>query len=111
MLVVYWLIMFTATHWPNHLPILNTGAIDKVAHFAAYFVLAALMAWTAALHGAKLHFRLLLVFWLIAVSYGAVDELLQPPVGRSCELLDWLADAAGAVCGLLACRKYLTERS
>jgi VanZ family protein len=29
------------------------------------------------------------------LTYGAIDELLQIPVGRVCSLGDWLADAAG----------------
>ena len=40
---------------------------------------------------------------LIVLSYGAIDEALQPLVGRTADLLDWLADAAGAAIGICIC--------
>lgn len=93
LLVVYWAVIFTLTHLPPmHLP--QTGAGDKLAHFIGYFGLATL---------------LYLVFWwskhvrhpalltlAICAAYGAVDELLQIPVGRNADIMDWVADMAGA---------------
>ena len=43
-------------------------------------------------------------FWLIlslSVAFGGAIELLQPHVNRSCEMADFLADAVGAISGVL----------
>jgi VanZ family protein len=37
----------------------------------------------------------------ICLIYAALDEWTQPFIGRTCELLDWLADAGGAIVGSL----------
>jgi VanZ family protein len=38
----------------------------------------------------------------VSISYGVIDECLQIPVGRTADILDWIADSVGAVSGLLA---------
>jgi VanZ family protein len=69
--------------------------IDKAGHFAMYAVLGALAG--------RAHVRtrtppIVLIMAMLAV--GAIDELNQRTVpGRSSELLDWVADAAGSVAG------------
>jgi len=104
-LLVYWLSLFIGTHWPNEVPALAGGVLDKVAHFSAFFGLSLLLAGTARLYGWTLTPRILLVLWLVIATYGAIDELLQSPVGRSCELNDWLADFVGSGVGLLVFKK------
>jgi VanZ family protein len=66
---------------------------DKLAHFIAYFILAALLVLsirTRSLVGALLGI-------MVVLAYGAFDELTQPLVGRFASLEDWLANAAGAM--------------
>jgi VanZ family protein len=77
---------------------------DKIAHFGAYAVLGALLAFAAARSRAPLA-----VAVALGVLYGASDEIHQMFVpGRSPDVLDWAADAAGV---LTACLLYTRWRS
>src|SRR5688572_21254667 len=74
---------------------------DKLAHFAVYSALAALL-WVAA--GGRMRIALLFV----VVALGLLDELHQADVpGRTADAMDFLADscAAAATIGLLALTK------
>lgn len=64
---------------------------DKLHHFLAFGLLAVPMAFA----------RPQAVLWIIlAVSaYGGVIEIIQPYVGRHGDVMDALANAAGAVSG------------
>jgi VanZ family protein len=73
---------------------------DKVAHFGAWFILGGLAWWGAARLGLG---RATVVAIIVPALYGAVDEIHQRFVpGRSADVRDWLADAAGAVCAAVA---------
>jgi VanZ family protein len=77
---------------------------DKAAHFGAYAVLGALLAF-----GADRTRVPLAVAIVLGVAYGASDEVHQMFVpGRSPDVLDWAADAAGV---LAACLLYTRWRS
>jgi VanZ family protein len=77
---------------------------DKMAHFGAYAVLGALLAFAA--HRSRAPLALAVV---IGVLYGASDEIHQMYVpGRSPDALDWAADAAGVI---TACYLYTRWRS
>ena len=77
---------------------------DKVAHFGAYAVLGALLAFAADRSRTPLAAAVLL-----GVLYGASDEIHQMYVpGRSPDVLDWAADAAGVI---TACYLYTRWRS
>jgi VanZ family protein len=70
---------------------------DKVSHFAAYAVLGAALAYGGARRGVA-------PLWLMLLGslYGASDEVHQSFVpGRAADPLDWVADSAGAVAGVL----------
>ena len=102
-LVVYWLILFTATTLPvERLP--SVGFTDKVNHFIAYFILTALVNLTLIYQRKS---RLLfekapIATIVICLFYGALDEVHQLFVpGRSAETLDWVADASGTFIGVL----------
>ncbi len=73
--------------------LVDTGVAqgDKVVHFAVYGLLATLVCRTGAgVRGALLGL-------LAASAFGATDEWHQSFVpGRSCDVLDWLADTVGA---------------
>jgi len=68
---------------------------DKVVHFGMFFLLAwfggrRLRAATGLLAGGAL------AAWAVVYAgYAFLDEWLQPFVGRSMTLGDWLADAGG----------------
>jgi VanZ family protein len=87
--------------------------LDKVAHLSAFGVLAASteIAWRHTHPELPLLRRLVVIFILVAI-FGASDEFHQYFVpGRSCDLFDWMADAAGGALGLaLACLPLLWQR-
>jgi len=96
--LIFWAMMFTATHIPTRVP---QGArfphADKVVHFGMFF----LLAWIG---GRRLHAATgllaggALVGWAVVyAAYAFIDEWLQPFVGRSMTLGDWLADAGGII--------------
>jgi VanZ family protein len=95
----YWLGLFILTHLPEppRLIIVNS---DKSAHFTGYLALG--VALFASLRIAGWRDPILLVL-TIGLAYGAIDEWLQIPVGRSCELNDWFADAAGIAVAATVC--------
>ena len=100
-LALFWLALFAATHVPPTTSFLPPQGSDKVAHFAAYAMLALLLATTWQLASGLLTGRHLTFVWLAIVIYGALDEVTQIPVGRDCSIWDWTADALGAAIGLL----------
>jgi VanZ family protein len=67
---------------------------DKVAHAGEFFVLTLLVLRALPVGGAT-RAR----WWLVAlVGYGGLDEVHQLWIpGRSAELTDWAADAAGVL--------------
>jgi VanZ family protein len=98
----FWGLMFVATH----VPLGGAGELrvphgDKVVHFGMFFLLALLGSWRLAGRG-LLTWRRLLAWGLAYAMYAVIDESLQPLVGRTASLSDWLADVAGvAVAQLL----------
>ncbi len=97
-LIVYWVCLAIGTHTPTT-SIVDFSATDKVLHFGAYFGLTLLLVLAWSLRR-PLAMRGYAVMASLLLAYGALDELLQIPVGRQCDALDWLADAAGAITGL-----------
>lgn len=94
--------MFAGTHTP--LPQLDglPGNSDKALHLAGYAGLAFLLSLRlSALPAFRLHtIRILGIAFALSLFYGAADELLQIPVGRHCDIYDWLADVVGTTIGL-----------
>ena len=92
---LYWVTIFVLTHIPRVPQVPGPQLSDKLIHAVAYFILALLlMCWL----GPKWAWRVL----AIGLIYGAIDELLQIPVGRGCELADWVADGIGTACAVLS---------
>lgn len=69
----------------------SVGGGDKLHHVIAFAALA--------LPVSLLRPKVLPVAMLLLAAYGGAIELIQPLVGRSCELADWLADLAGILLG------------
>jgi VanZ family protein len=98
-LVLYWLAMFVATHWPNvHLE-RYPRFFDKVLHFGGYAGLGLLLP-TYLSTRRDVSPRVLAAILGLVFVYAVADELLQIPVGRTCDALDALADLAGCCVGL-----------
>lgn len=95
----YFVAMFWGTHTPKPPPSLTEGFSDKHLHFVAYgglaFLIAARLGCSRTL--TRRHYVRL---WLAVAAYGALDELLQIPVGRDADVADWLMDVTGSAVGL-----------
>ncbi len=78
---------------------------DKPLHWLAYLGLAVLVV--RALAGGlprRIGFGIALAAMLITVAYGATDEVHQLFVpGRTADVYDLMADAAGGLAGTIAC--------
>ena len=97
-LIVYWTGLFIGTHTPRT-SIVDFTVTDKVLHYAAYLGLTFLLALTWSLYRPFVARSYVAVLALLA-AYGAVDELLQIPVGRHGDPLDWIADLCGVLSAL-----------
>ncbi|MEA2711738.1 MAG: hypothetical protein QOF78_4339 [Phycisphaerales bacterium] len=108
-----WLGLFVLTHTPIALPVKIISS-DKTAHFLGYAILGGALYASLRIAGRR---DVMLTVLVIGLMYGAVDEWLQIPVGRSCELNDWFADAAGIAVAVTICelvarwRKRRAERA
>ena len=99
-LIAYWGFMFFATHTTslNQSRLLEHG--DKFAHFAAYAVLAWLLAMV--LRGLDVPLRrACLIVVVVGAAYAAIDEWLQQFTRRHADFYDWLADVIGIGFGLI----------
>lgn len=77
---------------------------DKAAHFAMYGVGGVLAAWARRYRGGLAG----LAGLTLVLLTGAADELHQATVpGRSADVWDWVADAAGAILAYLVARSVL----
>jgi VanZ family protein len=96
LLAAYLLLLFTATHLPPAQMPQQLPGTDKHWHFFAYFGLGIMLSlWTC-----TRSVRWPLVSLGLLAAYGALDELLQIPVGRNAEVADWIADVSGGVTGI-----------
>lgn len=114
LLLIYLTALITGTHLPHPEDVISIEGNDKWLHFGAYFGLAFLMA-TRLQTLRPVTRSALLAIWSLAAFTGIVDELTQmlPGINRQCEFADWLADIAGAACGLLiwiGLRRMLADR-
>jgi VanZ family protein len=102
-LIVYWVALCIGTHVPGGFagtPLVS----DKTLHFVAYAGLGFLLAVMLSLSGIR-DSRIYWTALLVAVGYGAIDELGQIPIpGRTADVVDWLADVGGAVAGVVCWR-------
>jgi VanZ family protein len=98
LLSAYWLLLFIGTHLPPNQVMSQIRANDKLLHASAFAGLSFLVAWAIPTK----RNRWINVFAAIAVcvAYAAVDELLQIPVGRTADWLDFAADLLGIVMGI-----------
>ncbi|HEX6961872.1 MAG TPA: VanZ family protein [Lacipirellula sp.] len=101
---VYFIVLFVGTHLPVEQVEAFATASDKWLHFAGYAVLTLLVLTGWELTIGVLQPKHYFAVWLAGVLYGAFDEISQTPVGRNCDMNDWVTDVLGVVAGLLAFR-------
>lgn len=95
---LYWIVIFVSTHIPvERLPKLPLS--DKTEHVVMMGVLASLLMIVVPL--SKPRWNAPVAVLTICMIYGAIDEWLQIPVNRSCDLFDWYADTTGAAIGVV----------
>lgn len=103
LLLLYWPAIFIATHIPK-VPswVIRTHLSDKILHGLGYLVLICLL-WAAIKPFEKVNWRKATVWWIlfVVVWYGVLDEWLQGYVGRNSSAMDFFADLAGAIGGLI----------
>jgi hypothetical protein len=96
---LYWMGLGALTHMPpQHMP--HSGLGDKLGHAAAFCLLGALLystLWLLRPMSRGLWWKTL----LIVLIYGALDEWTQPLTRRTCDLWDWVCDAAGVSVAVL----------
>jgi VanZ family protein len=102
---LYWLLLFTLTHLPGRPGPLPLGHhishLDKIGHVAAFTLLGLLSCAALSLFG-KLSGHMLISVAIGLTIYAGLDEYTQSWVpGRTADPLDWLADVAGIVAGIL----------
>jgi VanZ family protein len=90
---VAWSVVIFNLSSRSHLPGPDQPGFDKVAHFGAYALLGWLLVWAA-----DRSLLPLVVGAVLGLLYGATDEIHQMFVpGRSPDVRDWVADAAGVL--------------
>jgi VanZ family protein len=65
---------------------------DKIVHALAFAALVFPMAITKRIG--------LFPLFIFASLFGGIIEILQPSFGRSADIIDWLADSVGVICGI-----------
>jgi VanZ family protein len=101
-LLVYWPGVFILAHIPIPQLVCKAQVSDKSLHFLAYVILTFLL-WFAISPNKRVNWHKTAAWWVlfVVVWYGVADEVLQGYVGRSCDVMDFLADLAGTFAGLI----------
>ena len=76
----------------------NVSGSDKLYHFISFA--------TLTLPITIIRPQAIWIILSLSIAYGGVIELLQPLVNRNCEMADFLADAGGAVVGVMVARVF-----
>lgn len=97
-------LIFAASSVPNLRPEAGVPGVDKVVHFGVYTVLGLVLARAAG--------RRAWLAVLLGWAYGLSDEIHQMFVpGRTPEVADWVADAAGVLLGLFLYHRWAARRA
>ncbi|MEM1013428.1 MAG: VanZ family protein [Planctomycetota bacterium] len=111
LLVGYSVLGLVVTHlppfWRNE-PLEDQGfaiGFDKVVHFAGFGALA-LLAMNVLCRWMPTTWALVATVVFCGVA-GVIDEVTQPPFGRTADLHDWIADMLGVITAL-AIRQVVT---
>ncbi len=102
-LILYWPALFILAHIPIPRLVFRANVSDKSLHFVAYLILVFLL-WFAINPERKVNWLRASVWWVLLAlaGYGIADELLQDCIsGRSCDIMDYVADLVGVITGLI----------
>ena len=105
-LIFYWILLFTLTSLPSQ-SVPAVGINDKVEHLLAYFGLSFLLYLALRFQKRSITLKnyAFIFTFLIIFFYSVLDEVHQLLIpGRSCELLDFLADMVGGILGMVVIR-------
>ncbi len=98
MLILYWPVIFIATHVPVKQVFGVPANSDKFLHFIAYAALTFLLWFSIILDNKKFFaWRKIAIMVTIVCLYGIADEFLQKFVSRGCDVFDLAADISGMV--------------
>jgi VanZ family protein len=67
---------------------------DKIIHIVAFAALVFPLTLTKRIG--------LFPLFIFASLFGGMIEIIQHSFGRSAEIIDWIADSAGVICGMAA---------
>ena len=98
----YWVLLFTATHYPRVRIPGEIPSSDKLVHFAAFAILAVL--WSRTFERRSTRFFVGSTVGLVA--YAGLDEWLQQFFGRYTDVNDFIANALGVLVAMIAIRAY-----
>jgi len=98
----YWITLAILAHIPIPELVYRAHVSDKWLHFLAYLNLAFLL-WFSVSPDRKVSWRsrAAWVIFLVTAAYGGVDEVVQPYVGRTADVWDFLTNVAGTLSGLV----------
>jgi hypothetical protein len=98
---IYWPFLFWLTHIPVPAVARQSGMSDKSMHVMAYFLLTFLI-WFAISPYQKVQWNKAKPWCVIlaVILYGVIDEVIQAKVGRSGDVMDFMADLFGVVLAL-----------
>lgn len=91
---------FVVTHLPPPDQPLKPLEHDKLLHTIGFFGLGTVLTWRLTATHRLFPLYTVLAWYSVLLTYGAFDELTQPFTGRSCELLDFVADGFGGLIGM-----------
>jgi hypothetical protein len=102
LLILYWLTLIILAHIPMPQYVRKAGVSDKSLHIFAYLILTFLL-WFTIRPDEKVSWRKSTVWlvFIVVTGYGAVDEVVQSLVGRTCDAMDIAANITGILTGLL----------
>lgn len=84
------------------------GVLPLVAHFTLFAVLGVAVALRQFVYRSRLTWQRAVVFLAVVAIFAAADEQAQRWVaGHGPETVDWVADLAGVITGLLIARRAL----
>ena len=111
--MLYWVVMFVATHWPEiekYGPRWQIPHFDKLVHAGLYAGWVVVWWWLLsrggrAVSGAAIN-------WLVlgGAAYGVFDETTQAIVGRSPAIGDFAADVAGLIAATVVLQLWQGRR-
>jgi len=106
-LIIYMALMWFISSWSgDEIQLLPIPFLDKVLHFLEYLIFGFLVARVISLpEGRKSRIRLFISVVVIALIWGAIDELHQSFVPlRDANFFDLIADCIGAGVGQFFCK-------